>query len=59
MRIEQGLQWAVAVHDYKPRVPKYFATNRAIDDWAEARGLIMERAGSLAIFKGEAGHACT
>lgn len=42
--------WAIAVHDYKPRNPKYHETNAAIDHWAALRGLSMHRSGSLAVF---------
>lgn len=52
MREDQNKPWAVAIHDYKPRNPKYTATNETIDRWAADRGLEMQRAGSLAIFQG-------
>lgn len=51
-RIRAGKPFAFALHDYKPRNPKYFAANAAIDEFAASNGLEMQRAGSLAIFTG-------
>jgi len=52
MREDQGKPWAIAVHDYKPKNPKYTETNQQIDRWAADRGLAPTFAVSLAIFQG-------